>query len=376
MKEQEQKREEEQKEKQMKEQKQKREEKGEITEAYLQAMSQLRAGKDLSRQASEAVMQAILAEEITPIQVAAFLTALTLKGEREEELIGLARAIRAKARPVNVELTKPLLDTCGTGGSGLPTTNISTMNAFVLASAGVKVAKHGNRASSGKFGSADLLEALGIGIRISPEKTAQLLKEIGLAFLFAPEYHPALKYLMPVRKQLGFATIFNFLGPLCNPTNPQLQLLGSSSMEKAPMMAKALLQLGIKHALVVHGENNGASGLDEFTLTGPTHIWEVVDGKIERHKFELSEVGLSALPFEAIAGGDKKFNCRLCEALLSGRERGSHALHLQLNVGAGLYLAGKAESIPTGYRAAEELLISAKPRELLERYREATLEHY
>jgi anthranilate phosphoribosyltransferase len=261
-----------------------------------------------------------------------------------------------------------LVDTCGTGGSGLPTTNTSTVCAFVLAAAGVPVAKHGNRASSGRCGSMDVLEELGVAIEIGPDAAGSLLADQGLAFLFAPLYHPAMRHVAPVRRSLGFRTVFNFLGPLCNPAGARRQLLGVSDPSMAPRMARALAGLGSERVLVVWGED----GLDELSLGAPTRTWELVDGELTEGRLTPEELGLEPASFEALAGGDRAENARHFLAILAGEDRGPRADHLALNAGAALMVAGRARDIAAGIEQARELVACGAVLERFEAYRAAS----
>lgn len=337
-----------------------------MTTAYQAAMTRLRAGSPLTGAEATAAMDMLMTGAAEPAQAAALLTALAMRGITAPELTAMARAMRAHAR--RVEVQGPLLDTCGTGGSGLETANTSTMVAFVAAAAGVKVAKHGNRASSGRCGSADVLEALGVRLEVGPEEAASLLERLGVACLMAPLYHPAVRHVVPVRRALGFRTVFNLLGPLCNPAGTGLHLMGVSDREAAPLMAETLGALGATRAMLVRGED----GLDELTLTGPTRIWELRDGRVTERLFQLDEVGLAPVPFEAIAGGDKAQNTRLFMELLSGRERGPRGQHLRLNAGAALHVAGRADTIAEGYALADALIASGAALTRFEDYRDAT----
>ncbi len=334
--------------------------------AFGGVMDRLLGGEDLPRADAEAVMDECMGGELEPAQVAALLTALAAKGVRSAELAGFAAAMRRAATPVRSG--GGLVDTCGTGGSGLPTTNTSTLCAFVLAAAGVPVAKHGNRASSGRCGSMDVLEELGVAIEVGPDSAAELLAEQGIAFLFAPLYHPAMRHVAPVRRALGFRTVFNFLGPLCNPAGARRQLLGVSDPAMAPRMARALAGLDSERALVVWGED----GLDELSLGAPTRTWEVVDGELVEGRLTPEELGLEPAPFEALAGGERAENARLFHAVLAGEERGPRADHLALNAGAALVVAGRAADVVEGIGRARELIASGAVLDRFEGYRDAS----
>jgi anthranilate phosphoribosyltransferase len=337
-----------------------------MTQSYQEAITHILAGGDLGIGAATEVMADIMSGTVTEIQIAALLTALHTKGETADELCGFATAMREKA--IWVKGPADCLDTCGTGGSGLSTANTSTMSAFILSAAGVKVAKHGNRASSGKCGSTDVLEALGVRIDPGPEDAARLLGDLGIAFLHAPRYHPAVRYVVPVRKQLGFRTVFNFLGPLCNPAGTRRQLIGVSDPAKAPLMAEALAELGSEKVMVVHGSD----GLDEITLTGPTRTWTVVGGAVAESILDPTDLGLKLVPFEAIAGGDKEENTRIFLDVLSGEERGPRRDHLLLNAAAGLYVADLVQNLKTGLGVAADMIDSGRALTQFVTYRDAS----
>ncbi|HEX8917602.1 MAG TPA: anthranilate phosphoribosyltransferase, partial [Chloroflexota bacterium] len=236
-------------------------------------LSRVIAGDSLSTEEAAALMGQMMDEELTPIQLAGFLVALRAKGETSDEIVGFARTMRARARPI--EIREPVADTCGTGGDGQGTFNISTAAALILAACGQPVAKHGNRAASGRCGSADVLEALNVDVSLPPAGVARCIREAGIGFLFAPAFHPATKFAAIPRRELGVRTVFNLLGPLTNPAVPRYQLLGVSSDDLLDLMAGSLLQLGVECALVVHS----ADGLDEISVAGPTHVREVRRGE-------------------------------------------------------------------------------------------------
>lgn len=342
-----------------------------MTQSYTIAMKRLLGGQDLGIDDANLVMSDIMSGEVGEVQIAALLTALHLKGETADELCGFAAAMREKA--VLVEAPDDCLDTCGTGGSGLSTANTSTMSAFILAAAGVNVAKHGNRASSGKCGSTDVLEELGVCIDPGPEQAAQLLEDLNIAFLFAPRYHPAVKYVVPVRRQIGFRTVFNFLGPLCNPAGTRRQLLGVSDPAMAPLMAQALADLGSEKVMIVHGSD----GLDEITLTGPSRTWTVLGGTVTESLLDPTALGLDTVPFEAIAGGDRAENTRIFLDVLSAEELGPRRDHLLLNAAAGLYVGDVVGNLKDGLSLAAEMIDTGAALQRFEDYRKASrgLEH-
>ncbi len=335
-----------------------------MTTAYSTVLAALLAGGDVSGDAAEALMHTVMQGQLADPQVAALLTALRFRPPGPDLLAAFARAIRQHMVPVPV--SGPVLDTCGTGGSGLDTANTSTTAAFVVAAAGVKVAKHGNRSSSGRCGSADLLEAAGVTLAQTPERSAELLETIGLAFLYAPAHHPAFRHVGPTRKALGFRTVFNLLGPLCNPAGATRQLLGVSDPAHAPVMAAALAALGSEDVLVVHGMD----GLDEATTTADTRTWRVRKGTVEAGRFSPESVGLRRALHADLRGGDVADNLQIFERILAG-EPGPRADLVALNAGLALVVAGVAESPRAGVERARELLASGAARGVFERLREA-----
>ena len=271
-------------------------------------------GESLEFEASRALLERILGGEVPAAQIAGLMVALRAKGETAEELAGFAATMRAAAIRIEAPADLPLLDTCGTGGDGTGTFNISTVVAFVVAGAGVRVAKHGNRSISSKSGSADVLEALGIRIDLRPEQMSQCLTEAGFAFLFAPALHPSLKAVQPVRRELKIRTIFNLLGPLANPAGAPYQLIGAPSREAAAKMAQALEKLGTRRAYVVHGDD----GLDEVSISGPTHAYEVSEHGLRYLRLEPAMFGLAAHALEALRGGDAAENAAIARRILEG----------------------------------------------------------
>lgn len=334
--------------------------------AYREAVGTLLRGDDLGAPLAAAVMREILDGACTPAQVGGLLAALARRTETVDEFVGFAEALRERA--LSVPSAGDAIDTCGTGGSGIATTNTSTAAAFVLAAGGVSVAKHGNRASSGVCGGMDVLEHLGVVIDLAPAAAGALLAEHGLVFLFAPRYHPALRAVGPIRRELGFRTIFNFLGPLCNPAGVSRQVLGVSDVTRAPRMAAALARLGSRHVLVVSGED----GLDELSLAAPTRIWEVKDGWVREMRVCPEEAGVASAPLEEILGGDRQRNAALLLSVLDGDVDTPHARHVALNAGAGFVVAGRAASLADGVAMAREVIASGAARALFERYRQAT----
>ncbi len=292
---------------------------------------------------------------------AAFLTALAIRGESAEVLAAAARAVRARAR--RVAAPGPLVDTCGTGGDGLATFNISTAAAFVAAAAGLKVAKHGNRAASGSVGAADVLEAAGARIEIEPEVAARALDEVGICFLFAPLYHPAFRHVAPVRKALGFPTLFNLLGPLCNPAGVRRQVVGLAARDRLDAVAGALAELGCEHALVVHG----AHGADEILPGGPAVAVEVRGECLERIAIDPAGLGSAPYSLEALRGGDAAANARILAEVLAGKDA-PKVETVALNAGAALYVGGAAETLAGGVSRAREILASGRAKKKLDEF--------
>ena len=335
---------------------------------WRQTIGQVLSGRHLSRADAAAVMDAMMCGELGDIRSAAFLAAMAAKGPVVEELVGLATVMRDRAVPVAVH-RGPVLDTCGTGGSGLDTANTSTLAAFVVAAAGVRVAKHGNRSSSGRCGSADLLEATGVQLSQPPARSAQLIETCGLAFLYAPAHHPAFRHVGPTRKALGFRTVFNVLGPLCNPAGATMQLLGVSDAALAPVMAAALAELGSARVLVVHGED----GLDEASTAAPTRTWMVQDGGVVEGRIAPEDFDLERASHADLRGGDVAANRAVFEAVLAG-EPSPHADLVALNAGLALWVAGAAPDAAAGVARARTLLASGAAQATFARYRAASLE--
>src|ERR1700733_1403152 len=289
-------------------------------------------GRSLSEAEAQAAMHALLGGESTPVLTAAFLTALRMKGETVEELTGFARAMRDSALVIPIEdIYRPVLDTCGTGGNGTPTFNISTIAAFVVAGAGVRVAKHGNRAISGRCGSADVLEALGVRTAIEPEVVARAIREIGIGFLFAPLFHSATRYVQPTRIELKMRTAFNFLGPLTNPARAEIQVAGTWSDEAAEKIAGAMARLGSHRGYVVHGSD----GLGELTIRGPATVFAVAHGTVSRIELSPRDFGLEVQSGVGIQGGGVELNRVIAEAVLDG-ERGAARDIVLINVALAL----------------------------------------
>jgi anthranilate phosphoribosyltransferase len=320
-------------------------------------------GQSLSREEARAVMAEVLSGKCTDSQIAGLLVALRMKGETVEEIVGFAEAIRVAATPLNLQRNSTvdvsdterdaLVDTCGTGGDTSGTFNISTATAFVVAGAGVRVAKHGNRSISSKCGSADVMEALGVNINLPPERLAACLEEVGIAFLFAPAMHSAMKFVQTARRELKLRTVFNLLGPLTNPARASAQVVGVYSVELVDKLAEALSMLGVRRALVVHG----LDGLDEITITGPTRIAEVRDSEVHTYEVTPEEFGMKRATLADISGGDAVANAAIIHDILNGEKSARRDVVL-LNAGAALVAAGKAEHLADALSLAAQSIDS------------------
>lgn len=326
-----------------------------------EAIIKLTNKENLSYEEAKAVMNEIMSGEASDVQKSAYLTALTMKGETIDEVTGSAEEMRNHA--VQLSHEGDVLEIVGTGGDKSDSFNISTTSSLVIASAGVPVAKHGNRAASSKSGAADVLESLGVNITISPQKSAELLQNIGICFLFAQSYHTAMKYVGPIRKELGIRTIFNILGPLANPASANLQVMGVYDESLVEPLAKVLSNLGVKRALVVYGQDR----LDEISASAETSVCEVKDGTFKSYTISPEQFGLTRCKKEELTGGTPDENAAITKAVLAG-EQGARRTAVVLNAGAGLYVAGKADSIEAGVRLAEELIDSGKAEKKLEEF--------
>lgn len=307
-------------------------------------------------------MNLIMSGENTPAQTAAFLALLAAKGESSDEITGMTKVMREFGIKVDVDM--PLLDTCGTGGSGLPRLNVSTASAFVLAAAGVKIAKHGNRAAGGRCGSFDVLEALGARIELNAEHVKKSIEEIGLGFMFAPLFHPAMKNVGPVRKEIGIRTVFNILGPLTNPANAKHQVLGVSDESIAPKMIEVLKNLGSKKVLLVHGQD----GLDEITVTAETKIWELDGGNIKEYEIFPEQFGMQRVEFSAIAGGNAQENADAIRKILNNEITDARLDIILLNVAAGFIAYEKVGNFEDGIKIARKIIESGKAGGKLDEY--------
>lgn len=319
---------------------------------------------DLTYDEAYAVMNEIMSGKTTATQNAAFLAALSTKSARAEtkdEIAGCAAAMRAHAK--KVETGMEVMEIVGTGGDNAHSFNISTTSALVAAAGGVKVAKHGNRAASSQCGTADCLEALGVNIRQSPEKCVQLLREVGMCFFFAQEYHASMKYVGAIRKELGFRTVFNILGPLTNPASPTMQLLGVYDEYLVEPLAHVLAELGVKRGMVVYGNDR----LDEISACAPTTVCEIKDGWTKRYVIRPEDFGLKSCSREELRGGTPAENAAITRRVLGG-EKGAKRNAVMLNAGAALYIGGKANTMRGGVQLAAEIIDSGKALESLQKF--------
>lgn len=329
------------------------------------ALQKIVAGGVLEVEEAAAAMGAVMRGEATPVQIAALVTALRVRGECETEIAGFATALREHMVTVELSTARPAIDVVGTGGDGNRTFNISTATAFIVAGAGVPVAKHGNRAMSSRAGSADVLEALGVRIDLSPEAVSRCVQEAGIGFMFAQRFHPALRHAAPVRRELGFRTVFNVLGPLANPARVRHQLLGVAMPELVETIAHVLGLLGAEHVLVVHS----ADGLDEVSLAAPTMVYEVRrNGRAEIRRLVIDprELGFSCVPPEALRGGTAEENARIIRAILEGKLGPQRDVTL-LNAAAALVAADGAESLAEGVELARDSIASGAALACLEK---------
>ena len=317
-----------------------------------QAIKKTVTGQHLTAEEAQQVMTEIMSGETGAAQTAALLTALRIKGETVDEIIGFVRVMRQKVTPV-ISKHRLLLDTCGTGGDGTNTFNVSTTAALVLAAAGAKVAKHGNRSVSSRSGSADVLEALGVQLNLTPEQAGKCLDEVGICFLFAPRLHPAMKHVAAVRREIGIRTVFNILGPLTNPAAAQSQVLGVYGDDLVDKMARVLAGLGTTRSFVLHG----AGGLDELSTIGPANICEVWNGRLLKYTLNPAEFGFERAAPESLAGGDPVENAAITRNILNG-EQGAKRDTVVLNVALGLMCVGLAIDFATGIKIAQQAIDS------------------
>jgi anthranilate phosphoribosyltransferase len=337
----------------------------------LTALRQLAERRDLTAEESAGAFGVIMRGEATPALIAGLLMGLRAKGETADEVAGAAAALRAAMVQVRPSPGAPVVDTCGTGGGVVGTFNLSTAAGFVAAAAGARVAKHGNRSYTSRCGSADVLEALGVDIGLAPERAAAMLDEAGLAFLFAPNYHPAMRHVGPTRKELAVTTIMNLLGPLANPAGVRRQVIGVADRGRGQLIAEALIRLGVDHALVVHGE----VGMDEISPAGRTAVWEVHDGSVTAWVIDPADYGLAWADLGDLAGGEPSENAERVERLFEGgapgrngwMEAGRRAV--VLNAAAAVYVAGLADGYDAAVRIAGEVLAGGGARQVLARLR-------
>ena len=321
-------------------------------ELMQQAIATIIEGKHLTREQSNQVMHVIMSGIATPSQIGGLLTALRIKGETVEEITGLAEAMRTNGGSVPV-LSDGLLDTCGTGGSGIHKFNISTVSAIIASSIGVRVAKHGNRSASGKAGSADVLEALGVNISLNPDQAAKCLEDIGICFMFAQVFHPSMKHAAATRRELGVRTVFNMLGPLTNPAGADRQLIGLYDITKIETVAHTLHLLGLKRALVVAS----LDGLDEISISAPTRVAELKDGHVHTYEISPSDFGLPTHPIEHTLGGDAMENADIIRSVLRGEESAYRDV-VVANSAACIYLSGQVETLAQGAIIAAQAIDS------------------
>ena len=325
-----------------------------------EAIDALVEGRSLTTDQAAQSMNEIMDGEATPAQFGAFVTALRLKGETPEEIAGMARVMREKSLHVQVE--GPLVDTCGTGGDASGSFNISTTAGFVVAGTGVMVAKHGNRAMSGACGSADVLEALGVNIDLSPEGVRRCLDEVGFGFMFAQRYHPSMRYAAGPRREIGIRTVFNVLGPLTNPAGASSHLIGVADPAYADKMAQVLARLGSEHALVVHG----ADGLDEITLSDATQVWEMKEGSVSSYTISPEDLGLERSPRESLRASDVGQAARTLQAVLDG-EQGPARDVVLMNAAGALFAADRVATLRDGVALAAESIDGGQARRTLDR---------
>ena len=319
-------------------------------------------GKNLTQEEAKKAMEIMLSGEATQAQIAAFLTAMRMKGETLEELIGLASVLRDKAETITPK-SENYVDLVGTGGDCTYTFNISTTSAFVVAAAGLPVAKHGNRSISSKSGAGDVLEALGVNITVSPAQSAQMLKDINICFLFAQKYHTAMRYVANVRKELGIRTVFNILGPLSNPAGANMQVMGVYDEKLVEPLARVLSNLGVKNAMVVYGQDC----LDEISMSARTSVCEIKDGKFRSYEIEPEQFGFKKCDKEELVGGTPEENAKITLSILNG-EKGPRREAVLMNAGAAFYVAGKADTLEDAVKLAAEIIDSGKAKARLDEF--------
>ena len=331
-----------------------------------EAIIKLSKKQDLVYAEAEAVMDEIMSGQATPVQMSAYLTALALKGETIDEITASAAGMRAHC--IKLLHNLDVLEIVGTGGDGSNSFNISTTSSLVIAAGGVPVAKHGNRAASSKSGAADVLEALGVKITLTPERSAEILKKINICFLFAQNYHIAMKYVAPIRKELGIRTVFNILGPLSNPAGANMELMGVYDQSLVEPLAQVMANLGVNRGMVVYGQDS----LDEISMCAPTSVCEIRDGKFTSYEITPEQFGYERCEKDALTGGTPAENAEITKAILKGEEKGPKRQAVCLNAGAALYIAGKAASIEEGVKLAESLIDNGAALKKLEEFVEET----
>ena len=331
-----------------------------------EAIIKLSKKQDLTYAEAETVMDEIMSGQATPVQMSAYLTALSLKGETIDEITASAAGMRAHC--IKLLHDMDVLEIVGTGGDGSNSFNISTTSSLVIAAGGVPVAKHGNRAASSKSGAADVLEALGVKITLTPERSAEILKKSNICFLFAQNYHIAMKYVAPIRKELGIRTVFNILGPLSNPAGANMELMGVYDQSLVEPLAQVMANLGVNRGMVVYGQDS----LDEISMCAPTSVCEIKDGKFTSYEITPEQFGYEKCEKGALTGGTPAENAEITKAILKGEERGPKRQAVCLNAGAALYIAGKAASMEEGVKLAESLIDNGAALKKLEEFVEET----
>ena len=331
-----------------------------------EAIIKLSKKQNLTYLEAEEVMDEIMSGQATPVQMSAYLTALALKGETIDEITASAAGMRAHC--IKLLHNLDVLEIVGTGGDGSNSFNISTTSSLVIAAGGVPVAKHGNRAASSKSGAADVLETLGVKITLTPERSAEILKKINICFLFAQNYHIAMKYVAPIRKELGIRTVFNILGPLSNPAGANMELMGVYDQSLVEPLAQVMANLGVNRGMVVYGQDS----LDEISMCAPTSVCEIRDGKFTSYEITPEQFGYERCEKGALTGGTPAENAEITKAILKGEEKGPKRQAVCLNAGAALYIAGKAASIEEGVKLAESLIDSGAALKKLEEFVEET----
>ncbi len=327
-----------------------------------EAITKLSKKEDLTYQEAEEVMNEIMEGKATDVQMSSYLTALSLKGETIDEITASAAGMRSHC--IKLLHDMDVLEIVGTGGDGANSFNISTTSALVIASGGVPVAKHGNRAASSKSGAADVLEALGVKITLTPEQSARLLKEIQICFLFAQNYHIAMKYVAPIRKELGIRTVFNILGPLSNPAGANMELMGVYEEALVEPLAQVMAKLGVVRGMVVYGQDK----LDEISMSAPTTICEIRDGWFQSYEITPEQFGYERCKKEELGGGTPQENAAITRSILNGTERGAKRCAVCLNAGAAFYITGRTKTMEEGVRMAEKLIDEGEAFKKLEQF--------